>query len=154
MNCMILILNSFSDILHASISFGSFSDDSSFSFLWGFLCLPIFALTEGSRCRVMRGLLLRWQWLLGRRLLLVGTACAVACSSGGSSGWWRWAACVAAAPRTGAGCSQDCCCLDRGRLCMAVAPGRAWVACAAAIPQMGAGCSWGCCSLYGGVFLT
>lgn len=48
-------LNSFSDILHPSILFtsSSFSAYSSFSFLWVlFLCLPIFAITKGSRCRV------------------------------------------------------------------------------------------------------
>nr|KAF6279159.1 hypothetical protein mMyoMyo1_010202 [Myotis myotis] len=38
-----LILNSFSVMLHASVSL------SCFSFLWGFLCLPMFDLTDISR---------------------------------------------------------------------------------------------------------
>lgn len=49
MNYMTLILNSFPEMLHASISFSSFAGDFSFSFLCAlFLCFPIFALTEGS----------------------------------------------------------------------------------------------------------
>nr|KAF6369069.1 hypothetical protein mMyoMyo1_010474 [Myotis myotis] len=49
MHSRTLILNSFSVMLHASVLLSCFSGESSFSFLWGFLCLPMFDLTDISR---------------------------------------------------------------------------------------------------------
>nr|KAF6330268.1 hypothetical protein mMyoMyo1_012263 [Myotis myotis] len=49
MHSRTLILNSFSVVLHASVLLSCFSGESSFSFLWGFLCLPMFDLTDISR---------------------------------------------------------------------------------------------------------
>nr|KAF6360210.1 hypothetical protein mMyoMyo1_011162 [Myotis myotis] len=46
MHSRTLILNSFSVMLHASVLLSCFSGESSFSFLWGFLCLPMFDLTD------------------------------------------------------------------------------------------------------------
>nr|KAF6360188.1 hypothetical protein mMyoMyo1_011140 [Myotis myotis] len=49
MHSRTLILNSFSVMLHASVLLSCFSGESSFSFLWGFLCLPMFDLADISR---------------------------------------------------------------------------------------------------------
>nr|KAF6369138.1 hypothetical protein mMyoMyo1_010543 [Myotis myotis] len=49
MHSRTLILNSLSVMLHASVLLSCFSGESSFSFLWGFLCLPMFDLTDISR---------------------------------------------------------------------------------------------------------
>nr|KAF6360103.1 hypothetical protein mMyoMyo1_011061 [Myotis myotis] len=146
---MTIILNYFSDILHPSISLSSFSGDVSFSFLWGFLCLPILFSWKDLDVEFGRGCSFGVSGYSGSSCSLGGhgnDCSSVAAaplvgavfSSRGSSGCCGEVAHAAAAPWMGVGCLCACCSSDGGGLLVCLL-----------LLSCGGGCSCGCCSMDG-----